>query len=134
MVGAQPTLGGELLVGAAGQVGSGFLLGDFGLARSARELVFGLHQEPGLCFLSRLRPEAHEMPAALEPRAVERECEMTFGETLMGIAVRQPAAAVPDDHRSSAIFAFRDVAFEIEIFERMVLGANREPLLAEREA
>src|SRR5580704_678422 len=59
---------------------------------------------------------------------------MPFRKPLLRIALRLPSAAVPDDHRARAIFALRNVSLEIKVFERVVLGADRKPLVADREA
>src|ERR1700738_938739 len=59
---------------------------------------------------------------------------MPFRKPLLRIALRLPSAAVPDDHRARAIFALRNVAHEIKVFDRVVLGADRKPLFADREA
>ncbi len=59
---------------------------------------------------------------------------MALGETLVGIADRRPAAAIPHDHRAATILAPRDIAFEVQVLDRMILGAHREALLAQREA
>src|SRR3954464_14148962 len=59
---------------------------------------------------------------------------MAFLEAGMRIAVRLPLAAVPDQHGAAAIFAFRDGAFELVVFDRMVFDLHREPLLARYQA
>jgi len=41
---------------------------------------------------------------------------------------------VPDDHRTCAIFALRNIALKIKIFDRVILGADRKPLLSDRKA
>jgi hypothetical protein len=62
---------------------------------------------------------------------VERKRKMPFLEP-MRIALRLPLAAIPDNHRARTKFAFRNIAHEIEIFDRGVLGADRKPLVAGR--
>src|SRR5215471_14768368 len=74
------------------------------------------------------------MPPTLEPRAFKPEGQVALREPLVGIAFRKPAAAIPNDHRSAAIFTFWNVALEIEVLDRMVLGAHCKPLFAERQA
>src|SRR5205823_5254496 len=55
-------------------------------------------------------------------------------ESLLWIALRMPAPAIPDEHGTAAIFAFRDGAFKRVVFNRMVLDRNREAFLAGNEA
>src|SRR5580704_17389339 len=59
---------------------------------------------------------------------------MPFRKPLLRIGLRLPSAAVPDDHRARAIFALRNISLEIKVFDRVVLGADRKPLFAGREA
>src|SRR5260370_5570816 len=59
---------------------------------------------------------------------------MSLLQPLMRIGLRLPAAAIPDDHGPATIFALGDVALEIEIVDRVVLGADRQSFLAERQA
>ena len=70
------------------------------------------------------------MPAAVQLLAVELEFEMALREALVRIADRLPTAAIPDDHRAAAILALRDRAFEIAVFERVILDMHRQTLLA----
>jgi hypothetical protein len=59
---------------------------------------------------------------------------MPFRKPLLRIALRLPLAAVPDDHRARAIFALRNISLEIKVFDRVVLSANRKPLISDRKA
>ena len=59
---------------------------------------------------------------------------MTFLQAAMRILLRRPGAAVPDHHGAAAVFALRDGAFEGVVFDRMVFGLDREPLLARHQA
>src|SRR6202040_3019963 len=86
----------------------------------------------GLLSGPRLHP--NQVPAPFEPRAVERKHQMPFRKPLLRIALRLPSAAVPDDHRARAIFALGNFSLEIKVFDRVVLGADRKPLFAGREA
>ena len=43
--------------------------------------------------------------------------------------LRLERAAVPDRHRARAVLALRDLALELEVLERVVLGVHREPVL-----
>src|SRR5262249_41081890 len=76
------------------------------------------------------RLHAHEHELAVEAIAMQSEFEVAFGEAFVGIADRLPDAAVPDHHRTCAIFAFGNAPLEAAIFERMVLGHDRKSLLA----
>jgi hypothetical protein len=61
---------------------------------------------------------------------VQAELEMALLEAAMRILLRLPAAAVPQEHRSAAVFALRDGAFEISVAERMILGVHGQTLFA----
>ena len=50
------------------------------------------------------------------------------------ITLRAPSAAVPDNHGAAAVLTLGDVSFEFEVFFGMVLGTDREPLLADGQA
>src|SRR5262249_56008696 len=80
------------------------------------------------------RPHTGQMPLAPESRALEPEHEVALGEPLVRISLRNPAALIPYDHRAASIFALRDITFEMEILDRMVLGSHRKPFFAERQA
>ena len=43
--------------------------------------------------------------------------------------LRLVGAAVPDEHRAGAVLALRDLALELEVLERVVLGVHGEPVL-----
>src|SRR3984893_14911228 len=134
VVDAQLSLGRELLVGAAADARGDFLVGDFRVAGMAGGLLLGLDEKPPLRLLPPPWPHTDQMPATLEPRAVEPEGQVTLREPLVGIALGKPAAAIPDDHRSAAIFAFRNVTLETAVFDRVVLCAHRKALFAQRQA
>src|ERR1700731_4917359 len=98
------------------------------------EFIVRLDEQPRLGLLFGSWPHPNQVPTPLEPRAVERKGQMPFRKPLLRIALRLPSAAVPDDHRARAIFAFRNISLEIKVFDRVVLGADRKPLVAGREA
>jgi hypothetical protein len=50
------------------------------------------------------------------------------------VELRRPGALVPHHHRAGAVFAFRDRALEVAVFERMVLDMDGEALLVGDEA
>src|SRR5260370_26700020 len=74
------------------------------------------------------------MPQPLEPLAVQFEREMALRQGLVRVMKRIPIAAIPYHHRAAAIFALGDSALEFEIFERMVLRANRKAFFRGNEA
>ena len=59
---------------------------------------------------------------------------MALGQSFMCIALGLPRATIPDEHGAPAILALRDIAFEVAVIERMVLGLHRKPLFARHEA
>ena len=65
---------------------------------------------------------------------MQPEFEVALGQSLVGVADRLPRAAVPDHHRPAAIFALGDHAFELAIFERVILSHHRKPLLRRVQA
>ena len=74
------------------------------------------------------------MPASFQALALQSEVEVALGVALMGIGLGRPLALVPHDHRAAAVLAFRDHALEGEVFDRVVLGVDRQALLAGNEA
>src|SRR5215469_5380943 len=134
MIGPHIACGRQLIIGATAEIGGGFLIRDLTIARMTRELVLRLHQEPRLGLLALARLDAHQMPQPLEPRAVEHEREMPLLEPELRVPFGHPFATVPHDHGAATILALGDVALEFKIVDRMVLGAHRKPLLAERQA
>src|SRR6202047_1429259 len=98
------------------------------------EFIVRLDEQPRLGLLSGSRPHPNQGPTTLEPRAVELNRQMPFRKPLLRIALRLPSAAVPDDHRARAIFALRNISLEIKVFDPVVIGADRKPLFAGREA
>ena len=105
--------------------GSDFLRGEF---------VGRLDQEPRLLPFARALAHAHQMPVALQLLAVQLEIEMALLHALVRIVLRRPGAAVPDHHGAAAVLAFRDGAFELVVFDRMILDVDGKALLAGHEA
>ncbi len=124
----------ELAGGAAAEKRGRRLVGDVRLAGLPSEFVVGLDQQPRLGLLAAPRPHPHQVPAAVEAAAVQRDVEVAFGEPLVGIGGALPAPAIPHDHGAAAVLALGDVALEIEVLHRVILGADREPLLADDQA
>ena len=103
--------------------------------RLARGEVALLEQQPVLLapVLARLGLQPRQHPAAVQLLAGQPELEGAGRQALLDIVHRRPDAGVPDDHRPAAIFAFGDDALEVDIFERMVLGLDRQPLVGRVE-
>ncbi len=85
-------------------------------------------------FSPRPRPHADQMPPASQPAAFERDVEVAFPKSLVRIGGGAPSPPIPHDHRTAAILALGNVAFEIEVLHRVIFGANGEPLLADDHA
>ena len=105
----------------------------------ARELaVLGEHRRDGVGHRLRRRvgrrvhPVDHpvlalglkQRVAALGALAVEGDDHLVVAE-LLGLV----GAAVPDLHRARPVAALRDLAVEVEVLERVVLGAHRQAVL-----
>src|SRR4029079_5650671 len=103
----------------------GFLAGEF---------VGRLDEQPRLLPFARTLAHAHKMPMAAQLLAMQLEIEMAFLHPLVRIVLRRPAAAVPDHHGAAAVLVLRDGAFELIVFERMVLDVDGETLVARNEA
>ena len=129
MIGAHLALGGKLRIGASAQEGGHLLRDDVGLALLPCKFILGFDEEPWVFLLARFSAHAHEMPAALEARAVKGEIEMAFGKSVVGIEFRPPGAAIPHDHGAAAIFALGDDTLPVEILHRVVFGFNRQALV-----
>ena len=107
-----------------------FALGGSRARGRLRAAIAALDQQPILRALALVAlRHAHERPAPLEPTSVELEIELAVLEPLLRVAERSPVALIPDQHAARAVFAFRDLALEAAVFERMVLGLNREPAI-----
>jgi hypothetical protein len=78
---------------------------------------------------------AHEYPAALQALAGKQEFQLALAQLLFGreVAHRQPEAAVPELHRSAAVLALRNRAFEVAVVEGMVLDFDCKSLVLRRE-
>ena len=63
----------------------------------------------------------------LEP--VKLEQELALGQTLNRIFHRNPAAAVPHDHRTGSVIPLRNQSLEIAILQGMILYVDREPFI-----
>jgi hypothetical protein len=124
---------GQFPDGVPSQDGCGLGVDDF-RAIAARMLVVRFQQQPLLLGVSRLRPRAHQVPTSLEASPFERKCEAAARIAFMRIAFRNPAALIPHDHRAAAILAGRYHALESQVFQRVIFGVDRQPLLAGNKA
>ena len=89
--------------------------------------------------LGRIHPVDHPvLPRRLPLALVQREQPVAPAELLavegdldLGVLelVGLVRAPVPDPHRPGAVAALRDVALELEVFERMVLGVDRHTVV-----
>src|SRR5262249_55307560 len=77
------------------------------LFRAAGLLVLRFDQKPRLLFLPGLAVHAHEMPSPMQLLAVQGESKMTFFVARVRVALRVPAAAVPDHDGTAAILSPR---------------------------
>ena len=62
---------------------------------------------------------------------MQREVELAALEAVLGVVLEVAnRAAVPQDHRAGAVVAGGDHRLEVEVLDRVVLGVDREALLA----
>ncbi len=71
-----------------------------------------------------LAADREQPVAAVEPLAVEADLDLALLPLVQFVG-----AAIPDPHRPGAVLPLGDVALEVEVFERVVLGVNRESVL-----
>ncbi len=124
----------ELIDSEAAQDRSGGLGEDVAIGRG--ECVGLLDQQPlrGLPVRA-CAPRAHERVEAAQLLPAELEVDLAAREALLGrLAGVADAAAVPEDHRAGAVIARGDHRLEIEVLERVVLGADGQPAIAGIEA
>src|ERR1700722_15417799 len=74
------------------------------------------------------------MPSPFELLAIEPEVQAALAIILVRIALRIPAAAIPDHDGTAAILTLRDRAFERIVLDRMVLDMDRQALFAGDQA
>ncbi len=74
------------------------------------------------------------MPATFEFFPCELELKMPFLVLLMCISSGFPTPCIPDDNCTTTVLAFRDRAFEVRIFKRMVLHMHGQSLFARNKA
>src|SRR5690625_2521242 len=97
-------------------------------------LVLPLDEQPVILFFARLSRHPDKMPAPEELFAVDAEFEVSLLHSLLRINERLPPATIPEKDSAAAIFILWDRPFEITIFERVILGLDRQTFLARHEA
>ena len=85
-----------------------------------------LDQKP--LFLLARHVRAHQVPQTAELLALQFELEFALGIGLGRILLRNPHAAVPDDHITRAVMPFGNAALERRVVERMVFDVDRQAL------
>ena len=103
------------------------------LARAGQHRLDPLGHRLAVGILRRIHPVDHPVGAvgaeqdvaAADALAVEGDHHLVLAP-LVGLV----GPAVPDLHRARAVLALRDVAVEVEVLERVVLGADREVVAA----
>jgi len=103
------------------------------IIRAARFLVLRFDQKPWLLFFPGPAVHAHEMPSPMQLLAVQGESEMTFLVARVRVALRVPAAAIPNHDGAAAIFPLRDGSLEGVVFDRMIFHVDCEALLVRNE-
>jgi len=73
-----------------------------------------------------------QRPLSRVPSSKKARCPFCRPRCGSAYGIQRPP--IPDDHGATTIFALRDVALEIEIIDRVILGADRQPFLSERQA
>src|SRR5262249_55240949 len=111
-----------------------FVFENVRIFRAAGFLVLRFDQKPRLLLLPAPAVHAHEMPSPVQLLAVQGESEMTFLVARMRVALRVPAAAVPNHDGAAAILSLRDGSLECVVFDRMIFHVDRKPLLVRNEA
>ena len=102
-----------------------------GLPLAAHMIVALLDQQPVV--LVALVAARAAAPAPICPAAARRAGSKAslpfFSASSTSPLLRLPGAAVPQHHGAAAIFAFRNRAFELAVFDRVILDMHREPLV-----
>src|SRR5215468_12277567 len=74
------------------------------------------------------------MPSPMQLLAVQGESEMTFLVARVRVALRVPAAAIPNHDGAAAILSPRDRSLECVVFDRMIFDVDGKALLVRNEA
>src|SRR5262245_49968980 len=110
-----------------------FVLENVRIIRAARFLVLRFDQKPWLLFFPGPAVHAHEMPSPMQLLAVQGESEMTFLVARVRVALRVPAAAIPNHDGAAAILPLRDGSLEGVVFDRMIFHVDGKALLVRNE-
>src|SRR6516225_7488149 len=111
-----------------------FALENVRITRAARFLVLRFDQKPWLLFFPGPAVHAHEMPSPMQLLALQGEGEMTFLVAHVRVALRVPAAAIPNHDGAAAILPLRDGSLEGVVFDRMIFHMDGKALLVRNEA
>src|SRR6185295_17523561 len=110
---------------------------DLRVGAGARGAVLALEQQPlapiGLA-LAGSTSSAHQMKAAAQLLALQLEVDAPAAQRVLGVALRLPGAAIPEQHRAAAVLSLRDHAFKIAVLERVILGLHGQAFHARIEA
>ena len=104
---------------------------QFRRRHGARGGVVALDEEPVLAVGVLLAAHPHQRPGTFELVAVEHEVELAGVE--FGAFVGAPLAAIPQHHSTAAVLAFGDDAFEVAVFERVILDLDGQVLFSDYE-
>src|SRR6266487_6115825 len=74
------------------------------------------------------------MPSPMQLLAVQGESKMTFFVARVRVALRVPAAAVPNHDGAAAILSPRDGSLECVVFDRMIFYVDGKALFVRNEA
>lgn len=76
----------------------------------------------------------HQVPTAAQLLPLEGEVQVALAIGAARVPFGGPGSVVPDQDRSGAIVSFGNHAFEGAVFERVILGLDREPFVCRIEA
>ena len=120
----------DLVVGAAGLDAGREVLG---IPAIDRRLVALLDEQPLLALVAPAAAAAgaDDGVATAQPLPEEAELQLARPDGARRVVglLRLEGAPVPDDDVAGAVLAVRDHALEVEVLDRVVLGAHRQPLL-----
>lgn len=98
------------------------------LRRILRIRVALLDEKPVLALAPSAHP--HQRPASAHSCARQTKAELAAVERLRHVPLGLPDAAIPQHDSAAAILALGNRALETAVAQRMILGADREPLFA----
>ena len=112
----------------------GFFFQNVLIACGSLRAVVLLDEQPVIPLFSLPAMHPNEVPAPVQLLAVELECKVSLGQAFVRIGFGLPMAAIPDHHRSAAIFTRRYRAFEFIVGDRMILDLDSQPFFVWHEA